>query len=72
MPVPPRYSQVFVYDPGAACNYRMAVEANQQCDRNIMTTIDQVMREVNPYVHQYQHLHQVMQEEERRAGGAAA
>ena len=63
----PKYGQLFVYDPQAAVNYRMSRQENAACDRLIMETIDRTMRAVSPYAHQYRRLHQVTQEEERRA-----
>ena len=56
----PRYGQLFVYDPSAAVTFRMAQLENAECFRSVMDIIDSEHRQVNPYVAQYQRLHETI------------
>ena len=67
----PSYGQLFALDPDGATAYRMSVATNSECNRMIMATIDQVLRQLNPYAAEYKRLHEVTQEEEARANGLA-
>ena len=63
----PRYGQLFVYDPDAAVNFRIQMEENTGCHITIMTKIDSVLRQINPYADHYNRLHKAVQQEEARS-----
>ena len=62
------YAQLYVHDPDEALNIRQ--HRNPECDRSIMSELQAMLHNVNPFVSLYQHAFQVMSakppEEHRR------
>ena len=62
----PRCSQLYIIEAANSLNLRMANPAAQECDRDVMQSIQRVMEEVSPYVAAYKNMFQVHQEEQVR------
>lgn len=54
----PTYAQLYVFDPQIALNYRMA--RNTSLDRTIMSSLQSMLLEFNPYSRIYRHAFEVL------------
>lgn len=60
------YGQLYVYDSEEAATIQMNHIANEKCDKKIMTELNQLMRDINPFAKHFHMLHEKYTSELRR------
>ncbi|XP_014674663.1 PREDICTED: uncharacterized protein LOC106814819 [Priapulus caudatus] len=63
----PSFSQLYILDAGQALQARMQQPANQQCLPDVMSLLQRVLQETNPYAASYKHMQEVEAEQLRLA-----
>ena len=63
----PNYSQLYIVEAANALNLRMANPANQDCNREVMEIIQEVLNRDSPYAAAYRNMAEVEREEQERA-----
>ncbi|CAG7820920.1 unnamed protein product [Allacma fusca] len=63
----PKYAQLYILDPDEALRTRMAVDANKDCNENLMHELAQLLSAINNYAKAYKMMHEVEQEETDKA-----
>ena len=58
---------LYFIDARTALTQRMGRSSNENCDRNLMFLIDDMLRSINPYVRSYLKMKEVVQQEQRQA-----
>ncbi len=61
----PKYAQLYILDSTQANEHRMNFAPNQVCDGELMSQLDALIRQVNPYANIYKNLREMIEEEER-------
>ena len=62
-----KYAQLYILDTEEANQRRMNLQANQGCSADLMRTISTVISRVSAYARNYKTMHEIEQEEIRRA-----
>ena len=65
-PPTPKYAQLYFLDSATANNFRMELQANMCCDRNLMKQLDRMIRDCNPYAALYKNMNLLALEENRK------
>ncbi|XP_047133196.2 uncharacterized protein LOC124811515 isoform X1 [Hydra vulgaris] len=65
--IPPIYSQLYIYDPLAALNFRMQHYANDLCLRDLMFQLQTIIMEQSPFALAFKNMAEVEDEEIRKA-----
>jgi hypothetical protein len=63
----PKYAQLYIVDPPTALDHRLRLPENEGCDPELMKTLDNLMRELNPFIAAYRMLKEVEDNEKKRA-----
>jgi len=58
----PKFAQLYILDSEEALNERMNIRSNNTCDRLLMSQLDQLMRQVNPFAEAYKMMHELENE----------
>lgn len=61
----PIYAQLYILDSTQANEHRMNFAPNQVCDGELMSQLDALLRQVNPYANIYKNMREMIEEEER-------
>ena len=54
-----KYGQLYVIDTEEATQIRMLNTANSKCEKNIISELDQLIREINPYANAYKMISEI-------------
>ena len=65
--IPPIYSQLYIYDPLAAINFRMQQRGNDLCLRDLMFQLQTIITEQSPFALAFKNMAEVEDEEIRQA-----
>ena len=63
----PEYAQLYIIDTGEATDYRMSIDANQNCDTDLAAYIEEELKEINPYFESFQMMHEIFSDEYLKA-----
>ncbi|XP_065658166.1 uncharacterized protein LOC136082673 [Hydra vulgaris] len=65
--IPPKFSQLYIYDPLAAVNFRMQQRGNDLCLRGLMFQLQTIITEQSPFALAFKNMAKVEDEEIRQA-----
>ncbi|XP_065640464.1 uncharacterized protein LOC136073043 [Hydra vulgaris] len=65
--IPPKFSQLYIYDPLAAVNFRMQQRGNDLCLRDLMFQLQTIITEQSPFALAFKNMAEVEDEEIRQA-----
>ncbi|XP_047136782.1 uncharacterized protein LOC124813574 [Hydra vulgaris] len=65
--IPPKFSQLYIYDPLAAVNFRMQQRGNDFCLRDLMFQLQTIITEQSPFALAFKNMAEVEDEEIRQA-----
>ncbi len=62
-----QFAQIYILDPDEALNQRLGIAANTGCNPNILTALDELLRQINPFAQAYKMMREVELEEAQKA-----
>ncbi|XP_065680594.1 uncharacterized protein LOC136094535 [Hydra vulgaris] len=65
--IPPKFSQLYIYDPLAAVNFRMQQRGNNLCLRDLMFQLQTIITEQSPFALAFKNMSEVEDEEIHQA-----
>jgi hypothetical protein len=63
----PQYGQLYIIDANESLQHRMQAPQNRDCSPRIMTVLNDILNQSNPYVEVYKNMRLLEQQEEERA-----